>query len=150
MDIMGHLSSTMYYEYTKPLVDVLNTIFGILGQSKPLLTDSECQQLLDSLPKLDDVWKNMTKCIYFADFTTPPKFHYVKEGIHFAVLWEMPLGWCCEESIESHHRLCNVERCKYLNQRGSLRVKFMMDKLTLITDPKFSDDFSYAVDREPE
>ena len=150
MKIMAHLSSTMYYENMKPLVDALNSTFAILGKSKPFLTDSECETLLELEQRLDTVWQNMRKCIYFQTMIMPPKWHYVKHGIEFAVFWKMPLGFCCEESIESHHQLCTVEQCKYRNQRGPLRVKYMMNKLTLISDPLYCDHFRYAVDKELE
>jgi len=42
-----------------------------------------------------------------------------------------------EESTEEYYQICNVLDRKYKNQRGILKVKYSMNKLTLLTSPKY-------------
>eukprot|EP01083_Nonionella_stella_P310404 1102665_1 len=46
-----------------------------------------------------------------------PKFHYYRHIIDLCVVLKMPIGL-----METHHRICNVVRSHYLNQRGKAGI----------------------------
>ncbi len=50
----------------------------------------------------------------------PPKYHYIKHCVDFCCLFSMPLGYVDEEGLEG------------------IRVQYMMEKIYLITSPKYS------------
>ncbi len=41
-EIMDHTKLTEYFKYLKLFMDNLNVLLGILGQSKPFVTEQEC------------------------------------------------------------------------------------------------------------
>ena len=131
----------------KSFVTALKSLLKILSQSKPIVTEEECRKARQHLKELDDAWKVLRQSP-FVICEMPPKYHYLKECVEFVDLWKMPLGFCCEQSIEALHQVCNAVRRAYLNQRGILRVLFMMHKMTLITAPEFCDGFAYSVEDE--
>ena len=125
----------------KLFVDDLNGLFAIIGQSKPLVSDDECNKAKELLESMHKHWLDVK---YHCDITEnmPPKYHYFKHMVEFMCVWRMPPEFVDEQSIEYHGGMCiDVRRC-YLNQRGKLRVKYGMEKLNLITSPKYSDSYT--------
>ena len=145
--IMAHCSSSSYVSMMKSYIDTLDSLVKIIGKSKSTVTDEECKKSKELLLKLDEQWTVLRKCKYVTR-NMPPKYHYLKESVAFTCFWKMPLGYCNEQSVEAFHQICNRLRRSYLNQRGALRVKYMMERLLIITSPKLCDQYEHAVDDE--
>ena len=86
--------------------------------------------------KLFKQWKH-TKNECFIYKTLGTKFHYYKHIDEFIDIWQFPIGYIHEQSVESYHKIYNQLRRRYLNQRGKLRVKFSIEQLFLITSPLY-------------
>ena len=67
----------------------------------------------------------------------PPKFHYLKESVGFSCVHKMPGGYCDEQGLEGMHVIFNECRRAYSNQLDILRVQYMLEKIYLITSPKY-------------
>ena len=144
-EIMKHCAFSSYFSKMKAFIETLDSLVKIIGQSKPTLTLEECQKARLILADVDDKWKRLQKSVY-VNRGMPPKYHYLGECVEFVCYWRMPLGYCNEQSVEAFHQICNRLRRNYLNQRGELRVKYMMDKLLHIACPKLCDQYAHAVD----
>ena len=59
--------------------------------------------------------------------------YYLK--VRYMKLWRVPLGYICEQSIESFHKDCTLIFRRYHNQRGLLNLKYALRTLQLITSP---------------
>ncbi len=52
------------------------------------------------------------------DLTTSPKYWDMYHGVGFCKLWDLSLGYCDEGGLEHSHKIYNMLRREYLNQRG--------------------------------
>ncbi len=57
-------------------MDNLNVLLGILGQSKPFVTEQECLKAVELLHSLERNWKTAKVALNLTE-TMPPKYHYL-------------------------------------------------------------------------
>eukprot|EP01084_Bolivina_argentea_P260273 439486_1 len=134
--ITNHFANSLYYQKHKPFMKDLNSLFKIMAQSKPVLAKEEGAQLEKLVKSLHQKWLAAKETIDSKP-SMPPKYHYFDHGAQFCNLWDLPLGFCDEGGLEHGHKIYNMLRREYLNQRGIKRVQGMMGKMYLITAPKY-------------
>eukprot|EP01083_Nonionella_stella_P205377 747945_1 len=117
----------------------------ILNQlkKKELKQNSDLRQWMSRRFKvsLETKW-NVIKTARITDKQMVPKFHYYRHMIDLCIMLKMPIGLADDEGMEAHHRIANVVRSQYLNQRGQSRIKHSMTKMYVISSPKYSNVYT--------
>eukprot|EP01083_Nonionella_stella_P284127 967080_1 len=112
----------------------------IVSQSKQLLSNQECDILRRVKVSLQTKW-NAIKNARITDKEMVPKFHYYRHIIDLCIMLKMPIG-LADDGMEAHHRIANMVRAQYLNQRGKARIEHSMTKMYVITSPKYSNVYT--------
>ncbi len=143
--VCNDIKPTKHYEYIQFVMVHLNKLLAIIGQSKPFVNDEECAKAQELLKKLHVHWLEAKSALKLQR-NMPPKYHYLHHMVELMCLFNVPIGYFDDQSVEGYNKMCNnIRRC-YLNQLGILKVKYGMRKLYLITAPKYSDSYTNSTD----
>ena len=94
---------------------------------------TKAKQLLQSLY---EHWEYTTNTLGI-DKSLGTKFHYLAHCIHFMEIWQTPLGFITEQSVEAFHQTCTSVFNRYKSQKVLAGLKHAIHYLMLITSPTY-------------
>eukprot|EP01084_Bolivina_argentea_P314016 543874_1 len=136
--INNHIKAKKYYREFKPVMDNYNELIGIISQSKQFVSTEECNRAKQLLTSLHNKWLNAKRKMGLKE-NMPPKYSYLHQYVEMMCLFQIPIGYFNDQSVEGYNKLFMRIMAAYLNQLGILKVKYPMMKLYLITSPKYYD-----------
>ena len=119
-------------------MNIYNILMNIINKSEHVIPITDCNKAEKLLQEYYDHWQ-YTKRILNLNTSLGAKGHYLQHCVEWMKLWNIPLGYVNEQSVEAFHKICSMVLRRYYNQRGILKVKYAMRQLMVITCPLYQD-----------
>ena len=135
-DIGAHLHPSTFYIHINKVMNLYNKLMSIIGSNRSFIEEPDIEKARKILEEFDKQWK-YSAVILNVPISLGTKYHYLHHAIEFMEIWRIPIGYVSEQSIESFHKTCSMVFRRYVNQRGTLRIKYAIRQLFLITSPVY-------------
>ena len=97
-----------------------NGLMRILNGSRNIIEDRNIQKAKQILHQYHNHWE-YTKRILNMNMSLGKNYHYLCHTVEYISIWNIPIGFVSEQSVDTFHKICCMIWHRYYNQQGVMR-----------------------------